>query len=238
VRRRDPRQARFLTRASLRWVVQHRAWTPYYLVRYWRFFRWRVRNPHIITEGFVFLGKNVEVYARPGYGRMVIGRFVHVGDGTSIRCHEGNVRIGDKVVFGRYDTVNCYLDVEIGATTIVADWAYITDFDHKFDDITVPIKDQGIVKSPIRIGPDVWIGTKVTVLRGAFIGQGSVLAAHAVITKDVPPYSVVVGVPGRVVRNRIDDYDAAEERRHALSEIARKTAAAVREQYIPPHKIH
>jgi acetyltransferase-like isoleucine patch superfamily enzyme len=102
----------------------------------------------------------------------------------------------------------------------------------------VPIKDQGIVKSPIRIGPDVWIGTKVTVLRGAFIGQGSVLAAHAVITKDVPPYSVVVGVPGRVVRNRIDDYDAAEERRHALSEIARKTAAAVREQYIPPHKIH
>ena len=47
-----------------------------------------------------------------------------------------------KVVFGRYDTVNCYLDVEIGAASIVADWAYITDFDHAFDDITVPIKDQ------------------------------------------------------------------------------------------------
>jgi acetyltransferase-like isoleucine patch superfamily enzyme len=233
VRRRDPRQAQFLTWASLGWIVQHRAWTPYYLVRYWRFFRWRLRNPHIITEGFVFLGKHVEVYARPGYGRLVIGRFVHIGEGTSIRCHEGNLRIGDKVVFGRYDTVNCYLDVEIGATTIVADWAYVTDFDHNFDDITIPIKDQGIAKSPVRIGPDVWIGTKVTVLRGAFVGQGSVLAAHAVITKEVPPYSVVVGVPGRIVRNRIDDYDAAEERRRALADIARKTAFAAREQYVP-----
>jgi acetyltransferase-like isoleucine patch superfamily enzyme len=218
-------------------MVQHRAWTPYYLVRYWRFFRWRLRNPHIITEGFIFLGKHVEVVARPGYGRLVIGRFVHIGDGTSIRCHEGNMRIGDKVVFGRYDTVNCYLDVEIGATTIVADWAYIADFDHNFDDITVPIKDQGIVKSPVRIGPDVWIGTKVTVLRGAFVGQGSVLAAHAVVTKEVPPFSVVVGVPGRVVRNRIDDYDAAEERRRALADIARKTAAAVRPEQIPDNSI-
>ena len=230
MRRRDPRQARFLTWDSLRWVVKHRAWTPYYLLRYWRFLRWRLRNPHIVTEGMVFLGQGVEVYARPGYGRMVIGRFVHIGDGTSIRCHEGNLRIGDKVVFGRYDTVNCYLDVEIGATTIVADWAYISDFDHVFDDITVPIKDQGIVKRPVRIGPDVWIGTRVTVLRGAFVGQGSVLAAHAVITKDVPPYSVVAGVPGKVVRNRIDDYAAGEERRRALADIAQKTELAVREQ--------
>jgi hypothetical protein len=47
----------------LRWVVRHRAWTPWYLVRYWRFFVWRLRNRHIVTEGFVFLGKNVELYA-------------------------------------------------------------------------------------------------------------------------------------------------------------------------------
>ena len=86
------------------------------------------------------------------------------------------------------------------------------------------------MKSPIRIGPDVWIGTKVTVLRGAFVGQGSVLAAHAVITKDVPPYSVVAGIPGKVIRNRIDDYAAGEERRRALADIARKTASAVRRQ--------
>jgi hypothetical protein len=88
-RNRDPRQARFLTWASLRWVWRHRAWTPWYAVRYWRFFSWKLRNPHVVTEGFIFMGKNVELYARKGYGRLVIGRWVHVGNGNAIRCHEG-----------------------------------------------------------------------------------------------------------------------------------------------------
>ena len=114
----------------------------------------------------------MELHARPGYGRLEIGRWVHIGDGNSIRCHEGSLRIGDKVVFGKDNTVNCYLDVEIGAATIVADWVYITDFDHRIEDVTVPIKDQGIVKTPVRIGPDCWLGTKVSVLRGTRIGRG------------------------------------------------------------------
>jgi acetyltransferase-like isoleucine patch superfamily enzyme len=225
-RNRDPRQARFLTVASLRWVLRHRAYTPWYLLRYWRFFVWRMRNPHIVTEGFVFLGKNVEVYARPGYGRLVIGKWTHIGNGNAIRCHEGNLRIGEKCVFGKDNTINCYLDIEIGATTIVADWVYICDFDHVFDDVTRPIKDQGIVKTRVRIGPDVWIGTKATVLRGSTIGHGSVLAAHTVVNGDVPAYSVVAGVPGRVVKNRLEAYEKAAATRAALADIARKTRAA------------
>jgi acetyltransferase-like isoleucine patch superfamily enzyme len=223
---RDPRQARFLTLASLRWVLRHRAYTPWYLLRYWRFFRWRLRNPHIVTEGFVFLGKNVEVYARKGYGRLVIGKWTHIGNGNAIRCHEGNLRIGEKCVFGKDNTVNCYLDIEFGAATIVADWVYICDFDHVFDDVTRPIKDQGIVKSRVRIGPDVWIGTKATVLRGATVGHGCVLAAHTVVNGDVPPYSVVAGIPGRVVKNRLEAYQTAAATRAALADIARKTTAA------------
>ncbi len=225
---RDPRQARYLTWASLRWVVRHRAWTWWYLVRYWRFFWWRLRNRDVVTEGFVFLGRRVELSARRGYGRLVVGRWVHLGDGNAIRCHEGNLRIGDKVVFGRSNTINCYLDVEIGGTTIVADWVYVCDFDHVYDDIHVPIKDQGIVKSPVRIGPDCWVGTKVTVLRGSTIGPGSVLAAHTVVRGDVPPMSVVAGVPGRVVKDRVAMYEAAAARRAALADIARKTDRAAR----------
>jgi acetyltransferase-like isoleucine patch superfamily enzyme len=183
-----PRQARFLTWASLRWMVRHRAYTPWYLVRYWRFFVFKLRNPHVITEGFVFLGKNVELYARKGYGRLVIGRWVHIGQGNAIRCHEGTLRIGDKCVFGKDNTVNCYLDIEFGAATIVADWVYICDFDHVFSDITVPIKDQGIAKTPVRVGPDVWVGAKVTILRGVNVGRGCVLAAHTVVNKDLPDY--------------------------------------------------
>jgi acetyltransferase-like isoleucine patch superfamily enzyme len=221
-----PRSARFLTLASLRWMIRHRAWTPWYLIRYWRFLVFKLRNPHIITEGFVFLGKNVELYARRGYGRLVLGRWVHIGQGNAIRAHEGSLRIGDKCVFGKDNTVNCYLDIEFGAATIVADWVYVCDFDHVFSDITVPIKDQGIVKSPVRIGPDVWVGTKVTVLRGVTVGQGTVLAAHTVVNKDLPPYSVAVGVPARVVRDRVADYHAAAAHRAALADIARKTAEA------------
>ena len=125
-RPRDPRQARFLTLASLRWVVRNRAWTPWYLMRYWRFFWFRVRNRHIITEGFVFIGRRVEVSARKGYGRLILGRWVHLGDENRLRVHEGTMRVGDKCVFGRDNTVNCYLDVEFGEGTIVADWVYIT----------------------------------------------------------------------------------------------------------------
>ncbi len=224
---RDPRQARFLTVASLRWVLRNRAWSPWYLIRYWRFLVFKVRNPQIITTGFVFFGKHVEVNARKGYGRMVLGRWVHLGDDNRVRCHEGTLVIGDKCVFGRDNTVNAFLDIEIGAGSIVADWVYICDFDHSIDDIYLPIKDQGIVKSPVRIGPDVWIGTKATVLRGTSIGNGSVLGAHSLVRGSVPPFSVMGGVPARILKDRREIYAQQELRRAALQDIARKTQRAV-----------
>ena len=224
---RDPDQARFLTLASLRWIVRHRAWTPWYLLRYWRLLRFRVTHPQVVLRGMLFLGRDVEIVARPGYGRLEIGRWVHLGDGTSIRCHEGSMRIGDKVVMGRHNTLNCYLDVEVGAATLVADWVYVTDFDHRIDDVHVPIKDQGIVKAPVRIGPDTWLGVKSSVLRGSRIGRGSVVGAHAVVRGDVPEYSIAVGAPARVVRNRRDDYEAAAAERAAVADMARKQKAAV-----------
>ncbi|MDQ6873584.1 MAG: acyltransferase [Actinomycetota bacterium] len=211
-RARDPRQARFLTLASLRWVVRHRAWTPYYLLRYWRFGMFRLRHPEVITTGFVFLGRRVELYARPGYGRIILGSWVHIGDGSRLRAHEGTLRVGDKCVFGRENTVNCFLDVEFGASTLVADWVYVCDFDHQFSDVHRPIKDQGIVKAPVRIGPDVWLCVKSSVLRGVTVGAGSVVAAHAVVIADVPAYTVVAGVPARVVRDRVADYVTAARR--------------------------
>jgi acetyltransferase-like isoleucine patch superfamily enzyme len=224
--RRDPRQARFLTWASLRWVIRNRAWSPWYLIRYWRFLLFRLRHPHIVTTGFVFLGRRVEVSARKGYGQLILGRWVHVGDENRLRCHEGVLTVGDKCVFGRDNTVNCYLDTEIGPGTIVADWVYICDFDHVIDDIHRPIKDQGIVKTPVRIGADVWIGTKATVLRGTSVGSGSVIAAHAVVRGTVPPFSIVGGVPARVLKDRVAMYEQAAAKRTALADIARKTAVA------------
>jgi acetyltransferase-like isoleucine patch superfamily enzyme len=226
--RQDPGQAKFLTMDSLRWVVRNRAYSPWYLVRYWRLLRFRLANPHIILRGMVFLGKNVEIHCRPGYGRMEIGRWVHIGDGNAIRCHEGSLRIGDKAVFGRQNVVNCYLDIEFGDASLVADWVYICDFDHVTENIHVPIKDQGIVKGPVRIGPDTWIGTKVSVLRGTRIGRGCVLGAHSVVRGDIPDYAIAVGSPARVVRDRLADYEAKAERRAAIADMDRKAREAVK----------
>ena len=194
--------ARFLTIASLRWVIRHRAYTPWYLVRYWRFFRFKLANPHVITRGFVFLDRGAELYARRGLGRLVLGRWLHLGVDTAIRCHEGTLRIGDKCTFARRDSINCYLDVEVGDSVLVADDVYISDFDHRFADPDRPITEQGIVKSRVRIGDDVWLGTKSTVTRGVVIGNGAVVGANAVVTHDVPDYGVAVGIPARVVRSR------------------------------------
>jgi acetyltransferase-like isoleucine patch superfamily enzyme len=215
---------RFLSPASIRWVLRHRAYTPYHLVRYWRFLLLRLRHRDVVTEGMVYLGRRVELRARKGYGRIVLGRWVHIGDGNRLRAHEGTLRIGDKTVLGRENTLNCYLDLDIGPQCIVADWVYMCDFDHRFDDVHTPIKDQGIVKSPVRIGADVWVGVKASVLRGARVGRGSVLAAHTVVRDEVPPGSVVAGVPGRVVRDRVAAYEAAAAERAALADMARKAA--------------
>jgi acetyltransferase-like isoleucine patch superfamily enzyme len=222
---------RLLTAANLRWVVRHRAWTPYYLKRYWRFAWFKLRHPQVITEGFVFLGKKLEIVARPGHGRLILGKWVHLGDETRLRAHEGTLRIGDKVVFARDVTVNCYLDIEIGASTLIADWTYICDFDHKTDDLGLPIKDQGLVKSPVRIGPDCWLATKVTVLRGADIGRGAVIGANSVARGNIPEYAVAAGVPAVVVKDRISRYAADAERRAYLDQLARgneETAARLR----------
>ena len=214
---------------NLRWAVRHRAWTPYYLKRYWRFAIFRLRHPEVVTEGFVFLGKDLEICVRKGHGRLVIGKWVHLGDDTRLRAHEGTLRIGDKVVFARDVTVNCYLDVEIGASTLVADSVYICDFDHRTDDVTVPIKDQGIVKSPVRIGPDCWLGTKVTVLRGADIGRGSVIGANSVARGTVTSYSIAVGVPAVVVKDRTTVYVESADRRAFLRGLDEHARRALRD---------
>ena len=176
-RRSLERSARFLTLRSLRWVLRNRAYTPWYLIRYWRLALLRLHHPDVIVRGLVFLDRGARVSVRPGYGRLILGRWVHIGAHTAVRCHEGTMTLGDKSILGRGISINCYLDVEIGDCALIADHVYISDFDHRFDDLTMPIKDQGITKSRVRIDRDVWLGTKATVCRGVVIGQDDDLLA-------------------------------------------------------------
>jgi len=71
---------------------------------------------------------------------------------------------------------------------------------HSYQDITIPIHKQGVSRQEITVEDEVWIGANCVVVAGVTIGKHSVIAAGSVVTKDVPPYSVVVGNPGRVIK--------------------------------------
>jgi hypothetical protein len=166
-----------------------------------RFLWLKLRSPHVVTRGMVYLDRGAEVFCRRGLGSLELGRGVWIGRRTAIRCHEGHLRIGDGTVFGVGDVVNCYLDVWIGEEVLFADRVHVTDFDHRFDG-PGPVMPQGIVKSPVRVGSGSWLGEKATVLRGSRLGEGCVVGAAAVVRGGFPDGAVVVGNPARVVKRR------------------------------------
>lgn len=201
------RYPRWGWRESVRFAVEHRMTRVGYLSAYRRWVWHRARiaatRQEVVLHGIQFIGRRVELRGRPDHGRLVVGPWSHLGNDNKLRAHEGQLSVGAKVVLGRDNVVNTYLDVEIGDAAILADWIYVCDFDHRTERLDVPIKDQGIIASPTRIGADVWVGEKSSVLRGVDVGRGSVIASHCLVNRDVPPFSIAVGVPVRVVRSRL-----------------------------------
>ncbi len=156
--------------------------------------RWR-------TDGLVFLGRRLELEIGRT-GELRFGRFVWVGDGTKIRCHEGEVEIGAKTVMGQECTISAYQHVRIGEQCVIADRAMFIDFDHGVVEVERPIRLQGIYKRDVEVGSNVWIGYGACVLRGVRVGDNSIVGTNAVVTKDVPANAVVAGAPARIVRMR------------------------------------
>jgi acetyltransferase-like isoleucine patch superfamily enzyme len=156
--------------------------------------RWR-------TDGLVFFGRNLELQIGRR-GHINFGRFVWVGDGTKIRCHEGGVEIGPKTVLGQECTISGYQHIRIGEQCVIADRAMFIDFDHGVVDTERPIRLQGIYKREVEVGSNVWIGYGACILRGVRVGDNSIIGTNAVVTKDVPANAVVGGVPARVIRMR------------------------------------
>jgi acetyltransferase-like isoleucine patch superfamily enzyme len=95
--------------------------------------------------------------------------------------------------------------IDIGANVLIGPYSVIRSADHGFADVTVPIKSQRHEAGPIAIEDDCWLGSHVVVTRNVRIGRGSVIGAHSVVTRDIPPYSVAVGVPAQVIRSRMPD---------------------------------
>lgn len=201
------RYPRWGWRKAIRFAVERRMYTPEYLKLYRRWLTHRARavakGQRVEFQGMTFTGKRVEFHARPGHGRLVLGPWCWIGNDNKLRAHEGQLTLGPKCVLGRDNVINTYLDIELGPASLLADWVYMCDFDHRFEDLNVPIKDQGIVKSPVRLDGDVWVGEKATILRGVTVGWGSVIASKCLVNQSIPPFSIAVGIPVRVVRSRL-----------------------------------
>ena len=132
----------------------------------------------------VYIGANASITAN----NVSLGNRVHLGDNITIMSTRAEVIIGNNVMTGPNVTMisgDHRIDM-LGRAMISVT-----------DDEKLPENDQNIV-----VCDDVWIGANATILKGVEIGSGSVVAAGAVVTKNVPPYSIVGGVPARVIKER------------------------------------
>lgn len=114
------------------------------------------------------------------------------------------LRIGQRTAINEFNSLRASgSEIVIGDTCLLSQYVAVIGSNHAIA-LGQPIRDQSwdMVKSGVRIGNDVWIGTHAVVLPGVHIGDGAVVAAGAVVTSDVPPYAVVAGVPAQVKRYR------------------------------------
>lgn len=114
------------------------------------------------------------------------------------------VRIGDRCVIGRGSGIVGHWQIDIGDDVWTGHHVYITDQNHGYEDLTIPIGRQAQEVEPVRIGSGSWLGHGSVVLPGVTIGEHVVVAANSVVTKDLPDRCVAAGSPARVVRQFVD----------------------------------
>ena len=136
-------------------------------------------------------------------GRLVIGDGVKIGAGTTLEVAPGGeLLIGDRGFISGYCTIAAERHVSIGSESMLGEMVSIRDHDHAFADPDVAYLEQGEEVAPVRIGNNVWLAGKVTVVKGVTIGDNTVVGAHAVVTRDLPANCVAAGIPARVLRQR------------------------------------
>ncbi len=145
--------------------------------------------------------------------------------GDNVGIHPGTYMFGlENLSLGTNVSIHpmCYIDASggmaIGSDVSIAHGATILSTAHTFTDLDIPIKYQPIQRRRTEIGDGVWIGAKATILAGTRIGPGAVVGAGAVVTADIPDCAIAVGVPARVIAQRLDRESCARRSRGSMSE--------------------
>lgn len=135
----------------------------------------------------------------PPYRLFSLGNYSVIESFACINNAVGDVIIGDHTRIGLHNTI--IGPVDIGNHVNLAQGITVTALNHNFSDTNKRIDEQGVSTNPVTIEDDVWIGANAVILPGVTIGEHCVVAAGAVVTKDVPPHSLVAGVPAKVIKN-------------------------------------
>lgn len=142
---------------------------------------------------------------------ITIGNNFSIGRNSIIECTGVIRELGEELIIEENVGIaaNAFIAVRgkviIRKNTIIGPGVSIHAENHKFDEINTPIRLQGASRKGIEIGEDCWIGSKVVILDGVKIGNHAIIAAGAVITKDIPDYAIVGGVPAKVIKMRKDE---------------------------------
>jgi acetyltransferase-like isoleucine patch superfamily enzyme len=146
---------------------------------------------------------------------LVNERYIHIGEGTIIGPHvtlsagmvpgqrclsERVVGIGDRCLIGRGSGIVGHLSIEIGDDVWTGHHVYITDQNHGYEDLDVPVSRQTAPEQPVVVGDGSWLGHGTVVLPGARIGRHVVVGANSVVVGELPDRCIAVGAPARVVR--------------------------------------
>lgn len=110
------------------------------------------------------------------------------------------IKIGDRCLIGRDSSIVGHFSIVLEDDVWTGPRVYITDQNHGYEDVSRPISEQTQPERPVHVGARSWIGAGAVLLPGATIGRHCTIGANAVVTGDIPDYSVAVGVPARVIR--------------------------------------
>jgi acetyltransferase-like isoleucine patch superfamily enzyme len=165
--------------------------------------------PRMIVSGarWISLGNNVRVEAFASLsaisgGRLEIGSSCEIRSFALLEADSGHLVLGDRTSVNHFCLLNGYGGLRIGNDVRIASHTVILSTSHKYADTSCPISTQGMTNLPTTIGDDVWIGSHCVILGGVSIGSHSIVAAGSVVREDVPSFSVVGGVPAKILSFR------------------------------------
>jgi acetyltransferase-like isoleucine patch superfamily enzyme len=155
----------------------------------------------------LFLGDNVRLNAL-SKGGIIGGENISIRSGSIIDCTGVYSELGEKLIIGNNVGIseNCFIqvrgNVEIGDDVIIGPNSSIFSENHNFQNNKVLIREQGVSRKGVKIEKGVWIGARVVILDGVTVGENSIIAAGSLVNNEVLPFSIVGGVPARLIKMR------------------------------------